>query len=148
MIGYIRDTELSEILMVPISLPQTEIRSLGGPGDSLVVSSVRLDSNQLLRLKWLELTVSKISGAGPTTKTNDAYGFVYCGLYSGGFDHLNRPSGKPLVALNLDTPGTLGVNPRDRFDFSSPDLYTIMVVNNLLGYNVEATVTGSWRLYL
>ena len=148
MIGYITPEEHDKIVTVPISLPQTEIRGLG-IGDSLLLSSLQITLGQRIRLRWLGLHVPKpFFGTGPIIKANDDFGAVYLGLYSGGFGQLNRPSGKPLVVLNLDAPGTTQTNPYVYYDFSAPDLYSLLIVNNMSNYNVEAIVTGSFRAYL
>lgn len=144
MNGTITESRLATIMELGIALAETDLRR----DDSVVVGVFKLDLGQTLRVGWLALQLLKINLAQATpTKVNSSLGFVYLGIYAGGFEPLRRPSGTPINFVNLSGPNTKLMNPYPMRAFSGPDVIHVLVVNNTLDTDVEVMVSGSLKLY-
>jgi len=149
MKGQITDSTWDSTISVPFCIPQTELRSVSGEGDSVLVSALKLSSGQKLKIRWLGLHVPRdFYGSGTLDRLIDEYPAVYCGLYAGEFSNILKPAGRPLLWAGLDGTGYTQANVvYDPAVFSSPDTYTILLINNLKNYTIEASVSGCFRVY-
>jgi hypothetical protein len=146
---YLNQKRYGTIIDIPISLPQTDLYA----GNSISVATVPLAEGQMMRIRWLQVQMlGYTSPPPPTVPLNiDAFGFVYAAVYDAGNLDVDRPTGTPLVLLNVTGAGTKGLNVHNTFDIYSPSVYQVALMNNtnaIGGVNVSLTLTGSIRLYL
>lgn len=131
----------SRMVTIPISLPQTLI----GPNSSLVVASVKLELGDVLRFRWLNMHLIQTSAA-LATRVNSSLGWSYAGLYAGVRHHL--PTGVPLALIVSSTLGVRSTNAFAKRDFSSPDIYEVIVTNNVTDATIKVAVSGCLQLFV
>lgn len=84
--------------------------------------------------------------ASTATLMNSAYGSVYAGLFSGGFERADKITGSPIFVLSSSGVGAVSTDPRRKVDFDSPGQYTLVVVNNTAGLDFDVVLTGVFKL--
>lgn len=145
MNGHVTQSRLDRVINLHGTLPQTDLRR----GDSLVISSIKLDLGHTLSVGWLSLQLLRINIAEVLpTRIINSLGFVYAGIFAGGFDTLRRPTGMPISFVNLSGPNVKVLNPYIVREFSGPDIVEIVVVNNTTDTDVEVMVAGSMKLFI
>lgn len=142
MSGFLTQEKYAQVIDLPIAVPATELRR----GDSIICASVDLKLGQRIRYRWAQLQLITILNAGTPDKIISNLGMVYLGFYSAGFTQLNKPTGIPINALSADLVGVNASNPYIFFDFSSPDTYSVLLVNNTTNLDFEVTANGAMRL--
>jgi len=143
--SYILASRYAGITTIPVSLPQLELR----PGDSAVVSMLKIEQNQKMMLRWLSLNLIKLCGVNATNPTliNPGLGIVYAGVYSSGYNSTYGPCGTPIALVSVKSTGTSMINPYHPRNFESPDTYSIIVSNNTQSTTVNVGVSGSILYY-
>lgn len=127
-----------------MALPQADLRR----GDSIIVSTTKLELGESLHIGWLSLQIIKISLTGTVpVRVINSLGFVFAGFYMGGFAPLRRPSGMPVNFISLSGPSVKLMNPYTLRSFSGPDIVELVVINNTLDTDVEIMLAGSMQLY-
>lgn len=141
---YVTDKGYANTLTAPVSLPQTRLE----PGEALVVASVCLKFGQVARYRLLSLQVVQtlLRSTSATQRLNSGLPGAYVGLFSGAFDVIRKPCGLPLLWIGLDGVGYRFSNPNTYQDHSSPDVYTVMAVNNTDNQAFDVVVTGALRV--
>lgn len=144
MNGHVTETRLKSIIDLHAALPQADLRR----GDSIIISSTKLALGESLEIGWLSLQIIKINLTEDTpTRIINSLGFVYAGLFMGGFDPLRRPSGMPTNFISLNGPNVKLMSPYTRRSFAGPDIVTLIVINNTVDTDVEIMLAGSMKLY-
>jgi len=134
-----------DIIAVPACVPQTNLF----PGECLIIFSQKIDPLQILHLDLLTLHVPRlVSANGTYGKYYDRFDDIFLGLYSGNFEGLTKPSGLPAFYIGMTGNGIVTSFPYQINDFSGPDHYSLLLVNNTKNMTLDAVVTGSFRIYL
>jgi|SRR4051812_6497771 hypothetical protein len=141
---YVTQTRLDGILDVSASIPQVELRR----GSSIVLAQINLTEGQRLRLRWLSIRLLRLLNNPTPVKICTGLGLVYAGIYGSGFDGLSRPSGSPIVGVALNTPSYRALNPYHFRDFTSPDSYEVLLVNNTENVDLDVTASGVLRYFI
>lgn len=136
--SYVSSSNLSRILTIPVSLPQTEL--LGGK--SIEISQIQLGLGQSFELRSLTLHLLQVltPGVSPLFNTTSL------GLASVGVYLTSMLTGSPAL-VQTATPGAVSYNPNAPAKFSSPGLYTFVASNNTSNLGLSIIVTGSVKLF-
>ena len=127
--AYLTESQLSNTMDIPISLPSTDLQK----GDWLIVASVAVVSPMLLTYKFLNLDLLSstvdITQIQAVNQTYGNLGLAYVALW------LNYTSGSPGAAGALDvvTADALGSFQRDTSNvltLTQPGVYSWIVANN------------------
>lgn len=139
MNGYLTPTRLSQILDLPISFPQTELRR----GKFIHIAQFPVEQNQVLQLRNLVLHVLKnlTPGAVPTYATT-SLGSVSVGFYFGSVIT------SPLALAFVTNLGISSANPFSIVKCASPGVYTVIISNNTTNMDFSVSATGIAKLYL
>jgi hypothetical protein len=167
--GYLTDAQYAQSLTIPFGLPETRLLA----GHSLIVASLRVNLGQVARVKVLnfhvlrvlstltqEVTTNVTSNDGtsfsyqlhqqvPTTAfllSNQKLGLGYAGIFSSDFTNVKEPTGTPLCYAAAPDTGIYVLSPYNRYDFSSPDVYHVVVVNNTNHLDLDVCVTGAFSV--
>lgn len=79
----------------------------------------------------------------PPSLVNGGLGLAYAGVYPGGFNSVNGPSGVPMSVVAIVSPGLSMINPYHSRNFESPDTYEVVVVNNTKNAILDVALSGS-----
>lgn len=141
MNGFINTVQAQGIRDIPIVLPQTEIRR----NSAVVIQSFEVEAGERVKLKWLGMQVLQQLSNEDDTKVTAAFKSVYVGIWSG-MEGLARPAGAPIMRVGADVPSFKSINPYYVREFTAPDHYQVVLVNNTLGNDYDVVVTGVLRL--
>jgi len=139
----VTSVQFSASQMLPIALPQTEIRA----ARSIVVSEMELGVGQRLVIRVLTMWVARLPIADPP-RISTSFGAVYLGVYRGQ-DDVARPSGMPLILLSASEVGFTHFVAPVEVALSLPGRYSILVVNNTepeIGCPIQVVVSGAARV--
>lgn len=137
MNGFITTQRFARVTDLPISFPQTELRS----GKSVVVSVFPLARNERLVIRSLTLMLVNILTPGVLPVfLNTAMSLCSAGLYRG------TMITNPLVYAAFAETHTTS-NPFAPCVIETPGTYTVMVSNNTSNTDISVAVTGSAKFY-
>lgn len=143
--SYLTTTSLSRRLSIPFNLSQARLE----PDTAQPVAYFNLALGQRMRLAWFQVHfIRVVAAAAPPTKVNSALAAVYAGLYGSGANYITEPSGQRLTNGPCEIPGVNSTDPNFYEDFSTPDVYSVMVVNNFSDAAVDVTITGAFSVEL
>jgi hypothetical protein len=137
---YATDAGLSGTLDLPIHVPQVELMR----NDGVVLSTIVIDSSQLLRIRWLNLSIIRVNQDAAPELSNSGFGWAYLGLFGPDFD---KTLSTPIVSLSSSQVGVKSTNPWDFADIACAGTYGLVVVNNLINLDVSLSVAGAARLF-
>jgi len=167
---YVSDTQLADLLHLPVSFPLTEVE----PSRWVVISSVLLQQGQSFTLRMLQMNLlslaDPLSGADTliTSPTADGtcvfpsgnanlltagYGLAYLGLYLN-FNALVSPASQaaqesPLILGNSNTlPPASALRATTPSVYAAPGPYSFVLVNNTSDTSLRLTVAGQVVLSL
>lgn len=131
-------------MYLPFNLPQARL----DPDTAQPIAFVSLKLGQKLRLAWLNLHLVRLVGNSFTapTKVNPSLAASYAGLYGGRANYILEPTGQPMSYTACDIPGASLFNPVFFEDVSSPDVYSVIVVNNFRDAQIDVCVSGSFMV--
>lgn len=142
MNSFVTTSQLGSRLQIPFNLSQARLE----PDTAQPVAFVNLVLGQKLRLSWLHLHLVRVVGDPfvPPTKANPSLAAAYTGLYGGRANYIIEPTGQPMSYVACDIPGVGFLNPVFFEDVSSPDVYSVIVVNNFKDAEIDVCVSGSF----
>lgn len=156
---------------IPVSLPQTYLSH----NSSLPILTFSVGLGEILRLRYMGLYVPVFRGAQLPTRVgtisttpvpifthptqvpdqaalvaagqriSSAHNSLFVGLFSGQFEKGDEVTGTPIFSLESGGTGATVTNPRYYQDIDSPGQYTLLVVNNTVGFDYDVVVTGAFR---
>ena len=139
MNGFVMPSRLAQIVEVPLSMAQTELRR----GKTLQIAQVILAQNQVLELRSLTLNLVRILTFGQLPAyLNSAFGLCSVGVYFGPM------ISSPISYVKITTSGAALMNPYKRKVIKSPGTYTVLIANNTSNLDMSVCATGSMKLYL
>ena len=143
--ALITEQRLEASRFIPFATPQTEVR----PGKCIVLASVKIALGQRMRVRWFGMSVPRIysGNAASLVKRNPWFTTAFAGVYSGDFEGIDEPCGMPLAWVGVDGAGFVATNPHARADFSQPDIYSMVLVNNTTEAILDCVVTGSVQIF-
>lgn len=146
MNAFITSRQLDARLQAPFSLPQSRLKAEAAQP----VAFVGLALGQRLRLAWLHLHLVRVDGdpfVAPV-KANPSLGAAYAGLYGGRANYILEPTGQPMSYIARDIPGAVLMSPVFYEEVSSPDVYSVVVVNNFKDAEIDVSVSGAFLIEL
>lgn len=138
MSTYVSDARFANILTLPISLPQTELRR----GGSIQAAILPLNLGESFELRSLTLHLLKILTPGVLPVLNN----TSLGLLSVGVYLTPMLTGSAAIAF-INSPGAVTYNPSAPARYSSPGLYRVIVSNNCSNLDLSVIVAGSVKLF-
>ena len=139
MRGYITPYRLGRILDVPISLPQTELRT----NKTIEIAAIPLALGQRMTVQSLTVTVVRILTPGQVAELNNvALGicsvhWLFGFMLTGG-----------LACAATSTVGSSTANLFSRATAGTPGVYRFIVSNNTNNLDLSVVVTGSAKIYM
>ena len=142
---YVTDSSVDKIISLPFSCPETQLKA----NTSLFLSTVYIPLGYVLRARYLSVNMISATRVASQAQylVNPYYNLVFAGLYSGEYNELHGPTGAPIYSLNVSNLGTTTSFYTDFSDFSSPDYYTLILVNNTFNFDYNVTVSCALKLY-
>lgn len=132
------------IVDIPLSCPQVALKARS----SILVATISLTIGQKMCIRWLGAKIVKMPNTASPLKVNSNLGLIYVGVYSGDLDDVKRPTGVSLIQMAMNQVTPKRMNPFHFRNFTSPDTYSVFVVNNTSNLDFDVVVTGSAKLYL
>ena len=129
-------THFDRSLVLPIALPQTELRA----SKSLQVATWRLALGQRIELRSLHLHLIKLLTPGVDPQLNNStHGIVSVGIYAS-----TMATSAIGVVLCIE-PGVAALTGNDPVHITTPGDYNVVVSNNSINVDVSVAVTGAAR---
>lgn len=156
---------------IPVSLPQTYLSH----NSALPILTFSVKLGEIMRVRYMSLYVPVFHGAHvPTrlgtistaavpvftapsdtvdfaalepagTRVSSAHNLLFVGLFSGQIEKADEITGTPISILESSGSGAVATNSRSYLDIDSPGQYTLMVVNNTVGFDYDVAVIGALR---
>lgn len=144
MSGLATQPLLRRSLAVPFNLAEATLAA----GQVLQVHALNLAAGQSLRCRWLSLHLLRVRTSGAPAQVNPGLGSAYVGLYGSEAALAGQAPGTPLALAQALVPGVADAESGVWYrEFTNPDLYTVLVVNNL-NCPVDVAVLGLLRVTL
>jgi hypothetical protein len=140
--NFVTQKSLDSRLYLPFNISQARlVQDTAQP-----VAFVGLVLGQRLRLAWLHLHLIRVLGGviNSPTKINPSLGACYTGLYGSRANYILQPPGQPMSYVSCEVPGCRWANPVFYEDVSSPDIYSVIVINNFKDAEIDVSVSGAF----
>lgn len=136
---FVTPTRLERVTDFPVSFAQTEVRQ----NKSITVASIPVTLGQQLIVRSLTLHLLKILTPGEIALLrNTAFGMCHIGVYFG------TMLTSPIAYARLLSVGACTTNLFNRWRFTTPGIYTVVVANNTENLVLSMAATGAVRLML
>jgi hypothetical protein len=136
--GFTTAQRFQQILDLPISLAQTELRR----GRFIAAGRIKLELGQVMRVRLFALHfISVLTPLVDPAVFNTALGIVSAGVY------ISPMICSSALLLKLSSPGIVAANSFACKDFSTPGTYVFLVANNSSNVDASVSLTGSVKVF-